>query len=395
MYLQHGKLNVQFGLRFVLILVIIFQYNIMNTITLPYSFPPLSKFSKYFFIRINLVFFLVTLFVVDTTAQRTLLALSKTDHTLAIVDPVTFKVMARIPVGTDPHEVIASSDGKMAFVSIYGGGSLHEINVIDLVAQKPLPDVDTKPFMGPHGLAFAQGKVWFSAEGSKSVASYDPATNKIDWCMGTGQERTHMIYVSADATKIYTTNVNAGTVSIMTDTLLGPPPLPRELKPPSVPMGPSPDMQPHKQWRQTVVPVSKGSEGFDVSPDGKQLWTVSAEDGYVWVIDATTKKVSYKLDAKIFGANRLSFTPDGKRVLISTLRNGDLYVFDVATHKLLKRINIGHGAAGILIDPDGTRAFIGCTPDNYVAVIDLKTFEVTNKIDVGGGPDGLAWAERQ
>jgi len=92
------------------------------------------------------------------------------------------------------------------------------------------------------------------------------------------------------------------------------------------------------------------------------------------------------------GANRLAFTPDGKYVLISSLRNGDLVVYDAASRKEVKRINIGHGAAGILIDPDGSRAFIGCTADNYVAVVDLRTLEVTGHIDVGDGPDGLAWA---
>jgi YVTN family beta-propeller protein len=63
--------------------------------------------------------------------KQLLLALSKTDHMLAIVDAVTLKVISRIPVGSDPHEVIASSDGKTAYVTIYGGGSLHELNVID------------------------------------------------------------------------------------------------------------------------------------------------------------------------------------------------------------------------------------------------------------------------
>src|SRR6476620_11506249 len=122
----------------------------------------------------------------QSTPRRSLLALSKGDHTLAIVDPATLKVIARVPVGEDPHEVIASSDGKTAFVSIYGGGSLHELNVIDLIAQKPLSNIDTRPLLGPHGLTFANGKVWFSAEGSKAVGSYDPASGKIDWSMGTG-----------------------------------------------------------------------------------------------------------------------------------------------------------------------------------------------------------------
>jgi len=314
--------------------------------------------------------------------QRTLLALSKTDHTLAMVDPVSLKVMARVPVGSDPHEVIASSDGKTAYVSIYGGGSLHEINVIDLVAKKPLYNIDTRPFLGPHGLTFVGGKLWFTVEGSKCVGRYDPATKKIDWCMGTGQDRTHMIYVTQDEKSVYTTNVSSGTVSILTDTLPAP-----------GPMGP-PGFQPHRQWMQTLVPVSKGSEGFDVSPDGKQLWAASADDGSIAVIDLATMKVASTIDAKVMGANRLQFTPNGKMVLVSSLRNGDLCVFDVATHKEIKKINMGHAGAGILVEPNGLRAFVGCTPDNYVAVIDLKTLEVINHIDVGDGPDGLAWAVR-
>src|SRR5206468_7521791 len=119
-------------------------------------------------------------------SRGTLLALSKASHTLAIVDPGTLTIIARIPVGADPHEVIASSDGKTAYVSIYGGGSLHELNVIDLVAQKPLTNIDTRPLFGPHGLTFVSGKAWFTAEGSKCIGRYDPATGKLDWSMGTG-----------------------------------------------------------------------------------------------------------------------------------------------------------------------------------------------------------------
>jgi YVTN family beta-propeller protein len=100
----------------------------------------------------------------QSTSGKSLLALSKANHTLAIVDPVSLNVIARIPVGSDPHEVIASSDGKTAYVSIYGGGSLHELNVIDVVAQKPLATIDTRPLFGPHGLTFVDGKAWFTAE---------------------------------------------------------------------------------------------------------------------------------------------------------------------------------------------------------------------------------------
>ncbi len=317
------------------------------------------------------------------TGARTLLALSKTDHVLAIIDPATLKVIARVPVGIDPHEVVASADGKIAYVTIYGGGSLHELDVIDLVAQKPLPSLDTKPLMGPHGITFVDGKVWFTAEGSKTVGRYDPATGKFDWVMGTGQDRTHMIYVTPDAKRVYTTNVSSGTVSILADSVLHPKPASNGFGPP-----------PHKDWVQTVVPVSTGSEGFDVSPDGRELWTAASDDGAISIIDLTTKKLITKIDAKVLGANRLKFTPDGKRVLVTSLRTGDLFIYNAASHQEIKRINTGRGAAGILVDDDGSRAFIGCTADNYVAVIDLKTLTVSGHIDIKGA-DGLAWAVKQ
>ncbi len=334
------------------------------------------------------------------TPQKSLLALSKADHVLAIIDPVTLKIIARMPVGQDPHEVIADDDGKTAYVSIYGGGSLHELNVLDLVAQKPLKNIDTRPLWGPHGLTFVDGKVWFTAEGSKAVGRYDPSTDKLDWSMGTGQDRTHMIYVTNNAKRIYTTNVSSGTVSILVDTLVQPGPMG---PPPGMPQHgnqqqrpgvmPPPGFGPHAQWIQTIIPTAQGAEGFDVSPDSSELWTASAEDGNIYIINLKTKALDEKIDAKAQGANRLKFTPDGKRVFISSLFQGDLIIYDAVTRKEIKRVNIGHGAAGILMDPDGSRAFVACTPDNYIAVVDLKTLEVTGHINIGG-PDGLAWAIR-
>lgn len=333
------------------------------------------------------------------SSHAILLALSKHDHTLAIVDASTFKVLSNVPVGEDPHEVIASSDGKTAYVSIYGGGSLHTINVINLVTHKRLDDIDTRPLFGPHGLTFVNNKLWFTVEGSKAIGCYNPLTQKIEWAMGTGQDRTHMIYVTNNTKKIYTTNVASGTVSIFQDTLMqfAPPKnIPNgNMAPPPQGNMPPPNMQPHENWEQTLITVSSGSEGFDVSPDSTELWTASAEDGKIYIINLAIKQLEQTIDANVNGANRLKFTPNGKMVFISSLGSGNLTVFDAKNRTLVKQINIGHAAAGILMQPDGSRAYVACTVDNYVAVIDLKTLTVINKIDVGGGPDGLAWTVQE
>jgi YVTN family beta-propeller protein len=348
----------------------------------------------------------------SATPKTALLVLSKQDHSLAIVDPTTLQVVARIPVGDDPHEVVASSDGHTAYVSNYGFGAFHTLAVIDLIGQKAEPQIDLGALRGPHGLAFAEGKVWFTAEAAKAIGSYDPLSARIDWIMGTGQNRTHMIYIFPVAQEIMTTNVNAATVTILehiagqaANTPQGPPQGPplaggRSQNPGGVspsgmraPGGPPPT-PPGGDWNETVIPVGGGSEGFDVTPNGAQAWVANARDGTLSVIDVAAKKVTATLQANARGANRLKFTPDGLKALISA--GGQLVIFDVATQKEIKRLQIGRGGGGgIQVQPDGQRAYVAFAADGFVAVIDLKTLEVVGKIDAGANPDGLAWAVQQ
>ncbi len=133
----------------------------------------------------------------EVTPRNALLATSKGNHTLAIIDPATDRVVARMPIGPDPHEVIASDDGRTAYVSNMGGGSsLHRIDVLDLVGQRALEPVDTGALTGLHGLAVSPGKLWFTAQGAMAIARLDLASRQIDWIMGTGQSWTHMLVVT-------------------------------------------------------------------------------------------------------------------------------------------------------------------------------------------------------
>jgi YVTN family beta-propeller protein len=152
---------------------------------------------------------------------------------------------------------------------------------------------------------------------------------------------------------------------------------------------------PRTDWNETVVRVGNGSEGFDISPDHREVWTANAQDGTISVISLPEQKVIATLAADVPSANRLKFTPDGKLALVSLLGGPDLVILDAATRKVVKRLPIGHGAAGIQMQPDGSRAYVSCGPDNYVAVIDLKTLTVVGHIEAGGEPDGLAWAVRR
>jgi YVTN family beta-propeller protein len=308
-----------------------------------------------------------------------LLVLAKSEQTMSMVDPFTLNVVGRVPSGPDPHEIVSSSDGRVAYIANYNGGG-NIITPVDLVQMKALTPIDLGPLRAPHGLTFVGGKLWFTAEAAKVIGSYDPATSKVDWVLGTGQNRTHMIFVFPDLSRIVTSNVNSATMTIIDKSAAG---------------GRGGRGGPQMDWNETVVPVGRGAEGFDVSPDGKEIWAANAQDGTVSIIDVASKKVTETLAANVNGANRLKFTPDGKRVFVSSLGGADLAILDAATRKDVKRLKIGRGAAGIEMQPDGARAYVACTPDDNVAIVDLTTLEVTGRIEAGRQPDGLAWVMRR
>lgn len=346
------------------------------------------------------------------TPSPTLLVLEKNANVLDIVDPSTLKILARVPSGPDPHEVEASSDGKFAYISNYGGSdsTLHTISVVDLVTQKALSPINLGALHSTHGLDFVGGKLYFTAETNKVVGRYDPATQSIDLLLGTGQDRTHMVFASADGEKLFTANVSSGTISIIEHIAqpnggFGPPAGANGPAngAPNAPMAPPPGPPqggPRKTWRVTNVPAGRGAEGFDVSPDGKELWAANAEDGTITILDITAKKVVQTVPISLNHANRLKFTPDGTRVLVSGLFGGpssgdaNLVVLDVASRKEIKKLSLGGGSAGILVVPDGSRAFVAVSAADKVVVLDLKSLEITGQISTGKQPDGLAWAVR-
>ena len=306
------------------------------------------------------------------TPSPALLVLNKEDANLAIVDPASGKVVGRVPTGVGPHEVAASTDGKLAFVGNYGTGPAPgtTLSVIDLVAQKEIHRVDLGPLRRPHGVAFAEGKAYFTAEVNKLIARYDPATNQVDWLLGTGQNTTHMVLLSSDYSKIFTSNIGSDSISIFERGNGG-------------------------NWNQTAVPVGKGPEAVDLSPDGKQIWTSHSRDGGVSIIDVAAKRVIDTLNLGTKRSNRLKFTPDGRHVLITDLDAGELLILDTQSRKEIKRVKMGRNPEGILMVPDGSRAYIAVNGDNTIAVLDLKSWEVAGHVTTGTGPDGMAWAVRK
>lgn len=306
------------------------------------------------------------------TPSPALLVVNKADKQLAIVDPASGMVIARVGVGDGPHEVSVSPDGHFAYVSNYGGATPgNTISVVDLPVQAELLRMDLGALLRPHGLFFVGGQLLFTAELNRLIGRYDPVLQKVNWIFGTGAAVTHMLIANSDGSLIFTSNIGSNTVSAIEHTA-------------------SPD-----DWNEIRIPVGKGPEGIDWSPDGKQIWAATGGDGGVSIIDVASKKVVETLLVGTKRTNRLKFTPDGKWVLLSDRDGDELVVLDRATHQVKTRLKMGRYPEGILVTPDSSRAYVSEEGANQIAVIDLKTLAVVGQIAPGNGPDGLAWAVRK
>lgn len=323
-------------------------------------------------------------YAADPTPARSLLILSKQDRVLEIRDPDAFTLLARVPVGPDPHEIAVSADGRHAYVSNTGGGDAHRIDVIDIAAAAPLAVIDTAPLMGPHGLAWRDGKLWFTAQGSKAIGRWDLASGRIDSIIGTGQDTTHLLHLSRDGATLFASNTGSGTISVLENTLVPPRVPPTGVLPPG--------RGARMDWVHTLVAAGEGAEGFDVSPDERRLWTV-LPGGEIAVIDTASRQVVTRIRTGFEGGHRVAFTRDGRHVFVAGVKTGALGIYDAATGRKVKQLDTCRGA-GLYMDEDGKRAFVSCTPDNEVTVVDTASFRQTGSIRVGR-PDGIAIATRR
>lgn len=298
-----------------------------------------------------------------------LLVLLRDASALAIVDPSNGTVLGRVPTARDPHEVTASADGRLAFVASPSDG----ISVIDIAARKEIRRVDPGPGSGPHDVLFRDGKVYFTIEGYKSIARYDPQADRIDWTLGIGQDGTHLLALSRDGSTLVMSNRGSNTVTIAEGVADGP-----------------------EQARLTVIPIpGELPEAIDLSPDGREVWTATRRDGGVSIVDVASRRVVHDVDLGMKDANRLKFTPDG-RVLIIDGEAASLVVMDAASRKEIARISLGSedtGDGAVLVAPDGSRAYLGLREADRVAVLDLKTLEITREFPMGdgAGPGCMYW----
>jgi YVTN family beta-propeller protein len=308
---------------------------------------------------------------------QSLLVANQGNATLSVIDPASGKQVAAIEEktpGVHGHEVVASTDGRTAFLPIYGSTGVgkpgidgQQMLVIDLPSRKVVGNVQFSHAVRPHEpvLDARRNLLYVTTELDNAVTVIDPKTQKIVGTVPTGAEQSHMLVLSHDGTRGYTANVGPGSVSVL-------------------------DMLGRKTV--AVIPVSRKVQRISISNDDRWVFTSDQTEPMLAVIDTKTNKVArwVELPGTGYGA---APTPDGKWLLVCVPSANEVAVVDLSAMRVANAIKVPATPQEILMSPDGKVAYVSCNTSGKVAAVDLKSWKLAKVIDAGPGADGLAWAK--
>jgi DNA-binding beta-propeller fold protein YncE len=303
---------------------------------------------------------------------------NQASDTISLVDLATMEAYRHVDVVGGPHEVAVSPDGRQVLVTNYNRRGLGPQKTLSLVS---LPDgatirtIDLGSYSMPHDLQWVDDeRVVVTVEANQALLLVNTGNGEIERVFETGKSGSHMLALSADRRRLYSSNMaGAGSVSVF-DFASG-----RKI---------------------TDIDTGAECEGVGVSPDGKWVWAGNRAEDTVSIIDTERLEVVKTLESPGF-PYRVEFTPDGSRVLVPHARSGTLMVGDVAGQRVLRHIPLtmarveNPSTAGVFPHPDGVHAFVTVRNDDAMLIVNLDSGENLGRVDVQSSPDGVSYSPVQ
>jgi YVTN family beta-propeller protein len=308
----------------------------------------------------------------------TVVVVNQASDTVTLVDLATLEAYRHVPVVGGPHEAAVSPDGARAIVTNYrkrGGDTQKTLSLISLPDGATLKTIDLGEFHAPHDVHWVNGRqVVTTVEDNQALLLVNVESGQIERVFETGRGGSHMLALSPDQRRLWSSNMaGGGSVSVF-------------------------DFETGEKIRD--IDTGKECEGIGVSPDGRWIWAGNRAADTVSIIDADSLELVRTLDSPGF-PYRVEFTPDGRYALVPHARSGTLMVGDVAGQSVIRHIPLGltrveqPSTAGVFPHPDNVHAFVTVRNDNSMLVLNLETGETVARVEVQSSPDGVAWSPVQ
>jgi len=133
-----------------------------------------------------------------------------------------------------------------------------------------------------------------------------------------------------------------------------------------------------------TISVGKNAISIVVSPDGGKAYVANETSNTVSSINLVNNTVT---DIPIASALAVAISNDGKKLYVTAdgLKWGMLYVINTADNSIIKTMQIGLEATGLVASPDGNTIYLTNDYLNTVSAINTTSYAVTD-IPVGQAP---------
>jgi YVTN family beta-propeller protein len=295
--------------------------------------------------------------------------------TVDVVDPATFRVIARMRVGHQPQHVTPSWDLKTLWVLNDKGNSLTRID--PATGRKG----ETVPVDDPYNMYYTpDGRFAIVvAEQRERLDFRDPDTMKLDHALSVPCPGVDHMDFSADGRYLIAScefgarmiKVDVEGQKVVGDVGLEPGSMPQDVKV-------SPDgrvfyvadmihggvylIDGDKMKVLGFLPTGKGAHGLYASRDSKSLYVSNRGEGTVSLVDFATRRVARTWSLPGGGSPDMGgLSADGKVLWLTGRYNGELYAIDTTSGALLARIKVGRGPHGACVWPQPGRYSLGHT----------------------------------
>jgi DNA-binding beta-propeller fold protein YncE len=308
----------------------------------------------------------------------TVVVVNQASDSVTLIDLATMEAYRHVAMVGGPHEVAVSPDGGRAIVTNYrkrGGAAQKTLSLISLPGGDIIKVIDLGDFSTPHDVQWVNDtQVVCTAEANQALLLVNVESGEIERVFNTDKGGSHMLSLSQDRQRLYSSNMSGGGSVSVFDFLSG-----RKIK---------------------DIETGKQCEGVGVTPDGKWVWAGNRAEDTVSIIDAEKLELVKTLKSPGF-PYRVEFTPNGKYALVPHARSGSLMVGDVAAQEVVRYIPLSltrvaePSTAGVFPHPDNIHAFVTVRNDNSMLVVNLETGETLARVEAQSSPDGVAYSPVQ
>ncbi|MFN8060787.1 MAG: PQQ-binding-like beta-propeller repeat protein [Vicinamibacterales bacterium] len=313
---------------------------------------------------------LVGLATAAAVAQtHTIVVLSHTDNTAYELDPTTGTIAHRFTAVNQPHEGVASADGKTFYMAIPNGP---HVVILDATTFKEKGRIESEYFhsskengsASPHGSALTTdgSKLYVGLENADvpGIVVYDTKAGKVLKKIDVMLRGGHFLAIQPGTDKLYYPMRDDNRVLVIdtkTDRIV------------------------------KIVPVEGGPVGVGFAPNG-DVWIHDDGDGKVHVIDSAKDAVVKTIDSQGKGAGRMAVSPNGQWAASTHGGTQDVAIFDASKKTVAATVPLGKGPGFPIFSPDSSKLYVMNYGEGDVAIVDLASMKVVARHKVGATPFG-------